>query len=84
MYRLESDDKSTSSRAKLTDYLGEEQNSPQDTNERPEDCKCSPLFTDLSCWPCCREGFETPNPVVQEDHRKRQQPTTTVAQEAGH
>jgi len=29
---------------------------------RPEDCSCSPRMTDLPCWPCYRDGFETPNP----------------------
>lgn len=31
-------------------------------DDRPEDCDCSPLFEDLACWPCYRDGFEVPNP----------------------
>jgi len=30
-------------------------------DDRPEDCDCSPHFEGLACWPCYREGFETPN-----------------------
>lgn len=31
---------------------------------RPEDCECAPFMADhgLPCWPCYRDGFETPNP----------------------
>ncbi|RKS81368.1 hypothetical protein BDK61_0647 [Haloarcula quadrata] len=36
-------------------------------DDRPEDCDCSPLFEDLPCWPCYRDGFETPNPNVGDD-----------------
>jgi hypothetical protein len=38
---------------------------PEEANhsdERPDDCDCSPLFEELPCWPCYREGFEEPNP----------------------
>jgi hypothetical protein len=37
------------------------------SNERPVDCDCSPLFEELPCWPCHRDGFEKPNPNVEED-----------------
>jgi hypothetical protein len=36
-------------------------------DDRPEDCDCSPYFDGLACWPCYRDGFETPNPNVGED-----------------
>ena len=32
---------------------------------RPDDCDCSPLFDDLPCWPCSRDGFEDPNPDAE-------------------
>ena len=31
-------------------------------DDRPDECDCSPLFEDLPCWPCYRDGFEEPNP----------------------
>jgi hypothetical protein len=31
-------------------------------SDRPEDCWCAPEMEDLPCWPCYRDGFETPNP----------------------
>jgi hypothetical protein len=31
-----------------------------ETDERPDDCDCSPRFEDLPCWPCYRDGFQTP------------------------
>jgi len=34
---------------------------------RPDDCDCSPLFEELPCWPCYRDGFEKPNPNVREN-----------------
>jgi len=34
-----------------------------DSDERPDDCDCSPLFEDLPCWPCYRDGFEEPAEV---------------------
>lgn len=35
---------------------------------RPEDCGCGEWCADdLPCWPCFREGFETPNPEKIED-----------------
>jgi hypothetical protein len=37
------------------------------SDERPDDCDCSPLFEELPCWPCYRDGFEEPNPNVGED-----------------
>ncbi|WP_338739367.1 SWIM zinc finger family protein [Haloplanus salilacus] len=40
---------------------------PNHLNERPDDCDCSPLFKELPCWPCYRDGFEEPNPNVGED-----------------
>jgi len=36
-------------------------------DDRPDECDCSPNFEGLSCWPCYREGFETPNPNVGDD-----------------
>lgn len=27
-----------------------------DEPDRSDNCQCSPLFYDLSCWPCYREG----------------------------
>lgn len=30
------------------------------SDERPEDCDCSPLMKDLPCWPCYRDGFDEP------------------------
>ena len=36
-------------------------------DSRPGDCDCSPRFDDLPCWPCYRDGFETPNPDVERD-----------------
>lgn len=43
--------------------------SDSDTNDRPEDCECIPLINDdgLPCWPCKRDGFETPNPDRTEE-----------------
>lgn len=32
------------------------------SDERPDDCDCSPTFEELPCWPCYRDGFEEPNP----------------------
>lgn len=32
---------------------------------RPDDCDCSPRV-ELPCWPCYREGHETPNPAAGE------------------
>ena len=40
---------------------------PNHSNERPDDCDCSPLFEELPCWPCYRDGFKEPNPHVEED-----------------
>jgi hypothetical protein len=36
------------------------------SDERPEDCDCSPLFDELPCWPCYRDGYEEPNPNAGE------------------
>lgn len=33
--------------------------------ERPVDCACADL-SDLLCWPCAREGFETQNPATDD------------------
>lgn len=35
------------------------------SDERPDECDCSPLFEGLPCWPCYRDGFEKPNPDVE-------------------
>ena len=37
------------------------------SDERRDDCDCSPLFEELPCWPCYRDGFEKPNPNGGED-----------------
>lgn len=35
---------------------------------RPDDCDCGEWCPDdLPCWPCFREGFETPNPEKLEE-----------------
>ncbi|KOX94161.1 hypothetical protein AMS69_05545 [Haloarcula rubripromontorii] len=36
------------------------------SDERPDDCDCSPLFEELPCWPCYRDGFEEPAEVCEE------------------
>ena len=36
-------------------------------DDRPGECECSPLFEDLPCWPCYRDGFEEPNPHATGD-----------------
>lgn len=36
------------------------------SDERPDECDCSPLFEDLPCWPCYRDSFKKPNPTVRE------------------
>jgi hypothetical protein len=36
-------------------------------DNRPDDCDCSPLFDDLPCWPCYRDGFEEPNPDADDE-----------------
>lgn len=38
-----------------------------DFDGRPEDCDCWDAEADLPCWPCYREGFEVPNPNVDEE-----------------
>ena len=40
--------------------------SEADSDERPDDCDCSPLFEELPCWPCYRDGFEEPAEVSDE------------------
>ena len=39
-----------------------------DADERPDDCECEGFHEDttLPCWPCYREGFETPAPGEEE------------------
>ena len=37
-----------------------------ETDERPEDCACWDPDGDLCCWPCYREGFETPADVDED------------------
>lgn len=34
----------------------------QQTDRRPRDCNCLPMFDDLPCWPCYLDGFRMPNP----------------------
>jgi hypothetical protein len=38
------------------------------TDDRPDDCQCAEFLAgnDLPCWPCYREGFETPNAAALE------------------
>lgn len=36
------------------------------SDERPDDCDCSPFFEDLPCWPCYRDGFKQSNRNVGE------------------
>jgi hypothetical protein len=36
------------------------------SDKRPDDCDCTPLMEDLPCWPRYRDGFEEPNPNVEE------------------
>lgn len=33
----------------------------ESNDSRPDDCQCTPAMGDLPCWPCYREGFETPD-----------------------
>jgi hypothetical protein len=35
-------------------------------SERPDDCGCWDPDGDLPCWPCYRDGYETPNPDADE------------------
>jgi len=37
-------------------------NGEEYSSERPDDCGCWDPDGDLPCWPCYRDGFETPNP----------------------
>lgn len=37
----------------------------QEFRERPDECECTPLLGEIPCWPCYREGFETPNPGIE-------------------
>lgn len=37
---------------------------PDDTDDRPDNCQCSPLMDDLPCAHCYIDGFEEPNPDV--------------------
>jgi len=36
--------------------------------ERPDDCQCWDSDNDLPCWPCFREGFESPSPAAEDDN----------------
>lgn len=38
-------------------------------NDRPKDCDCGEWNDGLGlcCWPCYRDGFETPNPNAKGD-----------------
>lgn len=38
-------------------------------DDRPKDCGCAPSMEGLPCWPCYRDGFETPNPHAVGDSR---------------
>jgi hypothetical protein len=37
------------------------------TGGRGDDCDCWDADAALPCWPCYRDGFEVPNPEVDED-----------------
>jgi len=37
-------------------------------DDRPADCDCWSPDSELPCWPCYRDGFETPNPNAGEDN----------------
>lgn len=46
-------------------------NKPDDgstVDGRPDDCTCLSTFEELPCWPCFRDGFETPNPTGESDN----------------
>jgi hypothetical protein len=34
-------------------------------DERPDDCDCWDSEQGLPCWPCYRDGFEGPNPLLE-------------------
>ena len=38
------------------------------SNERPDDCDCTPLMEGLPCWPCYRDEFEEPSPHAEESN----------------
>jgi len=41
-----------------------------ENDDRPDDCQCLSEYIDddpLACWACCREGFDSPNPNVDDD-----------------
>lgn len=38
-----------------------------EAGDRPDDCACTPTMTDLCCWPCFRDGHETPADVTDPD-----------------
>jgi len=42
-----------------------EEGESKHSNERPDDCDCTPLMEELPCWPCYRDGFEGPNPHAE-------------------
>lgn len=31
-----------------------------DLDVRPDDCQCAPFLGELPCWPCFRDGFDSP------------------------
>lgn len=35
--------------------------------ERPEDCECISVDVSLPCWACYRDGFDSPNPTIDEE-----------------
>jgi hypothetical protein len=35
------------------------------SDERPDDCDCTPVMENLPCWPCYRDGFEELNPHAE-------------------
>lgn len=43
----------------------------EDTDALPEDCDCGEWNADeeFPCWPCYRDGFETPASIDEEEYR---------------
>jgi len=56
---------STEPKMKADGGVAVEASESDHSDERPDDCDCSPLFEELPCWSCYRDGFEEPNPNVE-------------------
>jgi hypothetical protein len=41
-----------------------EESESDHSDERPDNCDCTPLMEDLPCWPCYRDGFEEPRTIM--------------------